>query len=169
MPDEREQAEAMLEDDGGEWPPVAERVLRARERLGLTVAEVMERLGMSGTEYQDVETHDDEVFMSLSVKEVVALAGILKMSVSEMLFGSPAAAPASSVSPGEIARRLEELAGTEGVTMDELGDRIGWDLNPLVRNPDALGDLNIPGLHDICKALGLDWPQILERAGGQGG
>ena len=169
MPDERVQAQAMLEGEGDGWPPVAERVREARERLGLTVAEVMERLGMSGTEYQDVEWHDDEVFMNLSLKEVVALAGILKMSTSQLLFGSQSTPPMAPVSPMEIVRRLEELARSEGVTMDELGDRLGWDLNPIVRNPEAMGDvLNIPGLHDICKALGLDWLSNLERVGQTG-
>ncbi len=169
MPDEREQAEAMLDDAGEEWPPVADRVQQARERLGLTVAEVMERLGMSGTEYQDVEWHDDEVFMSLSVKEIAALAGILKMTVSEMLFGSRATGLAPAVSYTEIARRLEDLARSEKITLDELGDRIGWELDPLVRNPEAMGELNIPGLHDICKPLGLDWLSILERSDGKTG
>ncbi|HEU5179878.1 MAG TPA: helix-turn-helix transcriptional regulator [Candidatus Polarisedimenticolia bacterium] len=169
MPEEREQAEAMLEGDGSDWPPVADRVRQARERVGLSVAEVMDRLGMSGTEYQDVEWHDDEVFTSLSVKEIAALAGILKMTVSEMLFGSRATGLAPPVSYAEIARRLEELARSEKTTLDELGNRIGWDLDPIVRNPEALGDLNIPGLHDICKPLGLDWLSILELPGGKTG
>ncbi len=169
MSDEREQAEAMLEQEGEDWPPVAARVRQARERLGLSVDQVMERLGMSGTEYQDVETHDDEVFTSLSVKEIAALAGMFKMSVSEMLFGSQTAGQATPVPYAEIARRLEELARSESITMDELGDRVGWELDPIVRNPEALGDLNIPGLRDICKALGLDWLPILERSVGQAG
>ena len=69
---------------------MARRIREARERLGLSQTLVAERLGMPVSEYWDMEMHDDEAFTSFAVGHLGQLAGLLHLSVQEMLFGSSA-------------------------------------------------------------------------------
>jgi hypothetical protein len=55
------------------------------------------------------------------------------------------------------------VAVSEGLTIDELGDRVGWDLTPIMADPEAVDQLNLSGLSDVCTAIGLDWVSALQR------
>lgn len=170
MHDERSLAEAALarqdSDEGGdeEWPPVARRVKAARERADLTQSDIAERLGIDISEYWDIEFHDDEAFNVFSLTQLAQVAGILGMSVETLLFGSDPLVPQPRASFAEIARRLVALAEKERLTIDELSERIGWELKPALANPQSLGDYNVAGLRDLCRAVGIDWMTALPQA-----
>jgi transcriptional regulator with XRE-family HTH domain len=170
--DERAQAEAAFADLSSprgekepQWPPAARRIREARERLGLSESEVAAKLGLTPSEYQDVEFHDDEVFMTFSVKHLRALGEELGLPLPEMLFGPGAEPAGSSVSFSEIARRLAALAASRQVSLDELSDSVGWEVAPIVRDPAALAELNLDGLRDVCGAVGVDWVSALVEKG----
>lgn len=47
------------------WPPIAERIRKARENAGLEEDDMASLLGMAQrSEYQDVELYDDEALYS---------------------------------------------------------------------------------------------------------
>jgi transcriptional regulator with XRE-family HTH domain len=171
MADERALAEAALalRQNGGSpgyeaWPKVAERVRDARERLGLSEAEVAERLGISDSEYQDIEFHDDEAFTVFSLNRLARLANVLGLRLEAMLFGPEAPPIAAPTGFATIANRLQQLAAKEGLTLDELGDRVGWELAGMLLNPESMGDaLPVFGLYDLCSAVGVDWASALPR------
>jgi DNA-binding XRE family transcriptional regulator len=170
MTNEREIVEAALAawraDDGvgpAAWPPVAARFREARERSNLTQAEVADRLGIQVSEYWDIEFHDDETFLCFSLAELRLLATILKTPLEVLLFGSDFKGSTSGTSPSMIAERLRAVAVSEGLTIDELGDRVGWDLTPIMADPEAVDQLNLSGLSDVCAAIGLDWVSALQR------
>ena len=176
MIDERSQAEVALArldaratQAESEWPPIARRIREARERLGLTEAEIADKLGLPASEYWDVEMHDDEAFTNFAVGHLGQLAVLLGLTVQEMLFGSIAREHPAPVSFAQIAELLAALASAEGITMDALSERIGWELRPVLRNPLALGDFTVVGLRDVCGAIGVDWvsalPEKIERTG----
>jgi transcriptional regulator with XRE-family HTH domain len=171
MTDERALAEAALafQHKGGSpgydaWPNVAKRVRDARERLGFSEAEVAERLGISDSEYQDIEFHDDEAFMVFPLDRLARLASLLELRLEAMLFGPDAPAIAAPTDFATIANRLQQRAATERLTLDELGDRIGWELAGMISNPESMGDeLPVSGLYDLCSAVGIDWVSALPR------
>ena len=93
--DEREIVDAALgrlDADGGsgpaKWPPVAQRIKEARERAGLSESEVAAGLGMTASEYGDIELHDDEAFYVFAIAELAQLAGILGVTLDQLLFGA---------------------------------------------------------------------------------
>ena len=78
MTDDRERAEQALNSLSDEqpavWPAVAERFRVARQRAGLTEAQVAEGAGLrSASEYWDLELRDDEAFTAVSVAELLFL------------------------------------------------------------------------------------------------
>ena len=93
--DERDLVEAALAQltagDGSQpapWPPVARRIKEARERAGLSESEIAARLGMTASEYWDIELHDDEAFNTFAIADLAQLAEILGMPLDTMLFGT---------------------------------------------------------------------------------
>jgi hypothetical protein len=47
------------------------------------------------------------------------------------------------------------------MTAEALGEAIGWDIEPVLQEPEALEGYNVAGLRDICSAVGLDWLSIV--------
>jgi transcriptional regulator with XRE-family HTH domain len=144
-----------------QWPPAARRIREARERIGLSESLVAGKLGMTLTEYRDVEFHDDEVFLTFSIKHLRALGEVLGLPLPQMLLGRDAEPVQPPTSSEEIARRISALAASRQVSLEELSDSVGWELEPIIRDPDSLAELNLDGLHDICDAIGVDWVSAL--------
>ena len=166
--DERAQIEAAFDDlsrprSAGEpqWPPVAARIRQARERLGLSLSSIAENLGLEVSEYQDVEFHDDEVFTNFSAKHLRALGEILSLPLHEILFGPNAEPVLVTTSSSEIARLISEMATARQLSLDELSNVVGWELEPIVRDPARLADLNLDGLRSVCNAVDIDWVSAL--------
>ena len=155
----RLRAEQDVEPDA--WPPVARRFQQARERLGLSLEDVANRLGIATSEYWDIEFHDDEAFSCFSVAELRQIATMLATPLETLLFGSDFERPTTRISPAEIAERLRALAASEGLTIEALGDRVGWELEPVMADPESLWEFNLLGLSDVCHAIGVDWVAAL--------
>jgi len=147
-----------------QWPPVARRIKEARERAGLSESEIAARLGMTPSEYWDIELHDDEAFSVFAIADLAQLAEVLGLTVDHMLFGASVEYSPSRTPYGVIAERLAAVIASEGVTVDNLSDRVGWDLAPVLRDPEALGQFNVVGLRDLCRAIGVDWVSALPRS-----
>jgi transcriptional regulator with XRE-family HTH domain len=172
MTDERSQAEAAFDAlslprsvSEPRWPPVSRRIREAREQLGLSESVVAAKLGLLPTEYQDVEFHDDEAFTSFSLKQLRALGEVLRLPLPVMLFGPGAEPVPLSTSFSEIARLIVNHAASLAIDLDELSNLVGWELEPIVRDPATLADLNLDGLRSICAAIGVDWVSALEEKG----
>jgi transcriptional regulator with XRE-family HTH domain len=166
--DERQQAEdasdglkSVQDDRPDQWPPVAARIRKARESLGLTEADIAGRLGIAPSDYWDVELHNEEAFVATSLAALSQIADILSIPLHVLLFGPTTKAPASRATFVEIAGRLAALATSEGLSIAEFGERIGWELEPVVASPESLSGFNIVGLRDVCNAVGVDWVEAL--------
>ena len=169
--DERRLVEAAMDllnsTDANEivWPPVARRVREARERLGMTESDVAARLDIQDSEYWDVEFHDDEAFTSFSVEQLGRLADILGVSLRALFFGADSSPSGERTTFALITQRLRALATKEGLTIDELSERVGWELEEILAAPESLGELNVAGLRDVCMAVGVDWTTALPMPG----
>jgi hypothetical protein len=111
--------------------------------------------------YWDLEHHDDEAFTAASLKDLSALGGILGIEVRQLLLGPEAAKVSGTVVCRDISARLAERIARDGTTAEQLGDGIGWDVKPLLRDPRTLWGYNVQALYDLSKALGLDWVAAL--------
>src|SRR5207247_501 len=121
------------------------------------------RLGITLSEYWDVELHNDEAFECFSIANLKQLAMILGIPLGSLLFGSHFEWPTTRTSFTTIAERLRAVAANQKLTIDQLGDEVGWDLTGVIANPESLDQFNVVGLWDVCRAIGADWVSALPR------
>jgi len=170
--EERQSAQQALDSDDpdvGVFPPVARRIRVAREAAGLTREQVAQRLGMELSAYMDVEFHDDELFSVVDFETVPSLACLLGLPPLVMLFGEEPPFDIPAVAPSDVAVALAGRMESEGLTLDQLSEEVGWDLGPVLRDPETIWtDFPVLGMNDLCNALGLDWVGLLvESAAGR--
>ena len=165
---ERTRAERALElraadegSDGVRWPSVARRIAEARSRAGLSEREVAQRLDVTIDSYWDLEHHDDEAFTAISLARLTALGGVLGVEPRELLLGPDAKRIDRTITFSRIAARLAEQIRHGRGTAKQLSDRIGWDIEAVLIDPQALQEFNVEALYTICTALGLDWVAAL--------
>lgn len=140
------------------FPPTARRFLHAREALGITRDEVKRR---GGVHPGDLEYHNDEAFICESVQDMATLAFTLNTSLMVLLFGEAPSPPLSPTSYPEIVARLHALMTEQGISVAQLSDKVGWELQPYLDAPDKLRELPIFGLRWICREVGIDWVTTL--------
>ena len=163
---ERDLAEAALAQDrvdrSSGFPPASEHLRAAREGSGLTQRQLADRFGPEGHLCPDLELYDDELFTCIAIDDLLHLARVLETSAPALLFG---AAPPAGVTPAvtfaEIADAIRSSLSATGSTAEAWGDMAGWDVKPILQDPAALGSFNVQGVHDVCKALGVDWVGVL--------
>lgn len=170
--EERDLAERALtvaeQDDGEEpqFPPVAGRFAHAREALGLSQADVAERWHQPPSMYWDLEFHDSEAFDVISVLDLMRLADILRVSVFFLLFGEESSSPVPTVSYSEIVGRVYETMRAEGVSIEEMSEIVGVELGEYLQHPERLTELPIAELRWVCRAVGVEWVEVLAGARG---
>jgi transcriptional regulator with XRE-family HTH domain len=161
--DERRMAEQAMEardDEARQFPPTAARFGAALQRAGLSASELAVRCGVTRTLYLDLELYDSEVFDCVDVAELPRIGEILGIPLLELLFGAQPERIAR-VSYADVVAAIREEAGRRKIGLDAFGDSVGWDLERLTRDPEAVGELNLTGLYDVCRAVGLDWIGVL--------
>ena len=137
-----------------------ERIRAARERAGLDLSEAAEKLGVSFEEFRDLEDFDDEIWSLFSLAELRKLAQILGLTPRLILTGD-ARAPDETVSFADFSRAIAESVRAGGGDADAWGERAGWDVEPLLRDPEEIWNLCPDGLRDIADAAGIDWRTVL--------
>ena len=116
--------------------------------------------------YQDLERYDDEAFTSVSLLTLARVGQALAIAPSEMLLGETSKGLRQTVAFDMVAKRLVEVMETDRITVDEYGQRIGWDVRDIVSNPNGLWNCNVDALYHICAAIGIDWVAVLpDRTG----
>jgi hypothetical protein len=148
-------------------PPVARRIAEARERLALSGADLAVRLRMPLPSYWDLELHDDEVFLALSLRELCALADALLISARSLVSDDPFATIVGSLTPSDLVAVIRRRLAAVGSDVDVLSEELGWELAAVLNEPDRIwDDWTLDGLRDVCARLGLDWRAVLpERHG----
>ncbi|HZI89103.1 MAG TPA: hypothetical protein VFD83_01470 [Candidatus Polarisedimenticolia bacterium] len=165
--EEREMAEAALEAsdlEGTEkpYPPVARRIREAREALGLSYEELADRWGQPTSMTWDPERFDHEAFDVLSVEELSKLAAVLQTPLLSLLFGEEPVPPLRPTGFDEIAEGLRARMRTDAISVEDLAERVGWELQSFLDDPSTLGQLPIFGLRWVCREVGADWVSVLE-------
>jgi transcriptional regulator with XRE-family HTH domain len=112
--------------------------------------------------YWDLEFFDDEAFNVLSIEELTKLAKVLQTTPSSLLFGEEPIPPLPPATFAELAERLRERVREDAITLEELAERVGWELQSFLDDPSTMGDLPIFGLRWICREVGVDWMCVLE-------
>lgn len=145
------------------WPPAAARIRSFREALGLQSATVAEQLEITIDSYEDIETYDDEVFTTLSLKALTALSVLLSVSTETILLGDSGHCD-EAVTFDQLAARLHGKVQASSMGVSGIEQEAGWDIAEILRNSDALWEFNVEGLYGLCRVVDIDWVCALPRA-----
>lgn len=137
-----------------------ERIRAARERAGLELGDMAGQLDMSFESYRDLEDFDDDVF-GLHLKTVHRLASVLGLSVRYILDGDASGGPVRSISFADFSSAVAESVRASGGDADAWGERVGWDVEPLLRDPEEIWNCCPEGLREVADAVGIDWLAVL--------
>ena len=142
-----------------ETPP--DRIRNARERAGLEPMDVAAQLNLPQAHYWDLESFEDEAWMTISLEELGALARILGVTPRFILDGEEPVPPGDRLSFEGFAAVIRKAVDAAGGDVDAWGDGAGWDVAPILADPKAIWGLSPDALKDIAEAAGVDWRLVL--------
>ena len=136
------------------------RLCEARERSGKSVDEMASLLGISRESYFDLEDYDDEITNTVSLRQLVLLSKAIGIDFVEF-FSNGAPKPAQSVSLEALAEKINEYVKAHNLTVAEFEEEVGWELANSLADPSQFSNLNLDGLMDVTRPLGIDWRAVL--------
>jgi transcriptional regulator with XRE-family HTH domain len=142
-------------------PTANERIRAARERAGLQLEDVAGKLEISYAEYWDIEAFEDEVWTSISLETLQRLARTIGSTLREILDEDGSPPPVRTLSFADFVGVVQESVRASGGDVEAWGERAGWDVEPLLRDPDEIWNLSADGLRDVAKVAGIDWRSVL--------
>lgn len=145
----------------------SKNIRAARVRAGMQPEEVARAVGLNKPGYYEVEEHDDEVTGNISMATLMAIARTLGTTAAALL-GGPGTTLASKRSSAELAVLALARIAAERLTADAYGERIGWDIAPVLTNPDHVWQYPLVMLQSLCQDLGVDWKEFVDGAASPG-
>ncbi len=138
----------------------AATIREARERLGLDPHSVAVAAGLNDHWYFDVESYDSDVTSNISLSQLGLIARRLSLDPLAIFEQSPPPVEHQrtlvellTLADGEMRRRDE--------TVDTFGDTVGWEMAPVLADPDKFRQYTFDALVDLCRVLGVDWREFL--------
>jgi hypothetical protein len=136
----------------------------AQQRTGISVPSLAAAVGISEAACWDLLNQPREVSMCLTLRQLAHLASALGVS--------PLSLVPDATSTSERHRTLAELADAvrdfcagHHLSVDQFGERAGWDVRRFLQAPDsALDDWCLDSMRDVCQAVDLHWPDFLPDA-----
>ena len=148
-------------DRSKEEQSAPERIRHARERLGLSTAQVAERLGPPLAWYRDVESYPEEVFSNVSLAHLQLLGDVLRLEPSRILLGESATVPSRRGEFQDVTTALNRKMVAEGLDAETLSERVGWNIREVLFDSQELWNFTVDGLRDVCRFAEVDWLSVL--------
>jgi len=139
----------------------ASRLRAARERAGLEIAQIAEQVELPFAHYRDLEDFDEDLWDTVSLRTLRDLARALHVTPHDILEGDGAPRPEGRLSAAQFVAVILKAVAASGGDVEAWGEGAGWDVAPLLEDPENVWDLNAEGLRDIANAAGVDWRAVL--------
>lgn len=141
---------------------INEKIKMRRIELGLTESDMSSRVGLTRSEYTDIELHEDEIISTTDLGRVKKICEVLGFDIFELLEqkctfcveGMPFAEDYSLPRNELIANKRRGM----GISMEELGERIGFyeaEIELLEKDPDHLDTWPIDYIRDLAAVIDL--------------
>src|SRR5690349_1268840 len=137
-----------------------DRFRAARERAGMTEDEVATQASLPVAWYRDLEHDPSEIWSNVSLDSLYRVCEVLGLTLRGILdvenkVGVP------SIAPSQLATTIQHRIRAEETDPETWGDRVGWDVKPILTDPMNVERYTLDALRDICGALNLDWRAVL--------
>lgn len=139
---------------------IREKTKKRRIELGLTDSDISSRVGLTRSEYSDIELHEDEICTVTDLCRVKKICEVLGFDLLDLLeqkcafceegmsFAEEFSLPRNEL----IANRRREM----GISMEALGERVGFyeaEIERLEKNPDHLETWPIDFIKDLATVI----------------
>jgi hypothetical protein len=113
-------------------------------------------LGLNEAWYGDLEQRDEELASTLTLFQAMELASALGVRLPDLVPGSPA--PAERISVMELPDLIRARMSRDGLSIEQLEDRVGWDLKEFIESPlQVATELPIAFLQALAAHLDISW------------
>ena len=154
-----------MEQESVTEPACAANLRRLREDAGLTVPEVAAAIGLNNAWVWDLESYDEELYMTISLAALQRLAILLRTTAKQLLLLEDKPSGETRVAFKDFVAHLREHLRTSGQSADAFGDEVGWDLTTTLDDPSDLWEWSPDELRDVAAGLRIDWANALPTAG----
>jgi transcriptional regulator with XRE-family HTH domain len=134
---------------------IAERLKEARQRVGKSTEQLAGEAGMSLPSYYDLEAGQDW-FNAVSIAQISAIAQAVGMTFAELMCGD-SRRDNQPTSERDLQSRLRAALSESHTDIPEFEKRLGWNVGPFLKDPQAVRDWNIDCLRAVCQQLGINW------------
>lgn len=136
----------------------ADKIRQKRIAAGRSEEEMAELIGINLPSYFDLESYDDEVVDCLSLSELRKMYRALNMTPAD-LFSEDVSGndDARHLSFAEFSKKVKSHIESHGMTVPEFEDKVGWELQSLLNDPEEIWERNVQFLKDVCVEVGIDW------------
>ena len=136
----------------------ADKIRRKRLAAGKSEGEMAELVGISFESYFDLESYDDEVVDCLSLSELSKMCRALNITPADLLSDEVVGSDnPPHLSFAQFIERVKSYIESHGMTVPEFEDKVGWELESLLNDPEAIWERNVQFLKDVCVEVGIDW------------
>jgi DNA-binding XRE family transcriptional regulator len=144
---------------------IAARIRAMRIRAGKSQAEMAQRLGLNIAWYADLEARDDELTSTLTIFKAMELASIFGVTLPALLDEPPVADELIALM--ELPDRILAHAKREGISIEQLEERMGWELREFLGAPVQLAaEFPILFFQALAAALGINWLALIPEETG---
>lgn len=140
------------------------RLEQIRCSLNKTPGEVAEQAAVSRAAYYDLESDPTEIFMCISLRDLQRICGCLGVDAFYLFTGNNRSESDVRYDFESIAALIRQHLKRSGQTAMEFSDRVGWEIEPFLKDAGAGWGWNVDCLRDVCLALGVRWKLALPIA-----
>jgi hypothetical protein len=117
-------------------------------------------LDINTASYWDLESHDDDMFMVMSLQQVSLLCRTLNLAPRD-LFAEEYREEQDAVSLAGLGTKIKSHIEAQRIELSEFGDRVGWDIEKMLERPEE--QFNVDALRDVCGEIGVNWVAVLSE------
>jgi hypothetical protein len=158
-----DEAQSELQAPQTEMHAARLRLERARAASG-KVHEELGRLVGGTSAYWDLESHDGDLFTTVSLDQLAQLCAELGVTVRSLFEHHPGNEP--TISPEQLIWKTKGHLKLAGLSLAEFEERIGFEIGPALQDSSMAMDWNVDFLRWLCRELALDWRLVLPSKAG---
>jgi transcriptional regulator with XRE-family HTH domain len=131
------------------------RLRRFRELAGKTPEDLAVYVDNSTSSYYDLEEHNGELYMVPSLGELSRLCSDLGIKTRDLF--DDRLESGLTISPEQLISKVKEHLNHTGTSIAEFENRVGYEIEPSLKDVAKVMDWNIDFLISVCRELGLNW------------
>ena len=138
-----------------------DRLAAARERSGLSAEAIAERVGLPVALYRELESDATALCSKISLADLRAVAHVVGLTPRELLLNEAASQQPARASFAELASAVRQAVSQSQLSIEMWSEAVGWEVGPLLVNPEYVWRLSVDALKDICVGARRDWLAFL--------